>query len=152
MIRPKKTQKPTFASILRSMREMPTGVSHGRAPWSQAPIVGALRNQVPTPAGRGRGEELVSATLGEDPVRHSEDPPVELDDPGHGTIAHLSGDSLSRPCSSSDSQGRVPGAAGAATQKGTFNQRHSYDPCAGTGVRVGFPYRRRLTVCRLTDP
>jgi hypothetical protein len=28
MIRPKKAQKPTFASIFRSMTEMPTGVSH----------------------------------------------------------------------------------------------------------------------------
>jgi hypothetical protein len=42
----------------------------------------------------GAAKELVSATLGEDPVRHSEDRPVELDDPGRGTIAHLSGDSL----------------------------------------------------------
>jgi hypothetical protein len=46
------------------------------------------------PPGAGAAKELVSATLGEDPVRHSEDQPVELDDPGCGTIAHLSGDSL----------------------------------------------------------
>jgi hypothetical protein len=34
-----------------------------------------LRNQVPTPAGRGRGED--SATLGEDPARRGKDQPVE---------------------------------------------------------------------------
>jgi hypothetical protein len=64
----------------------------------------------------------------------------------------FSGDAVSRPYSSSDSQGRVPGAASAARQKGTFNRRHSYDPCAGTADRVGFLYRRKLTVCQLTDP
>ena len=47
----------------------------------------ALRYQVPTPPGAGRGKELVSAMLGSDPVRHSEDQPVELDDPGRDPFA-----------------------------------------------------------------
>ena len=166
---------------------------------SQAPIVGALRNPVPRyhrldidkhPAGRTRAEQFAPAALGEDPVRHGEDQPIEPgemferneldavfalrvrrvgerignrssdaelaqfgDDFRDAVLSRtFSGDSVSRPFSSRDSQGRVPGAASAARQTGTFNRRHSYDPRAGTGDRVGFLYRRKLTVSQLTDP
>jgi hypothetical protein len=66
---------------------MLTGVSHGPKPprivRSQAPIVGALVTRCHRldidrhPAGRERGEELVPGALGEDPVRHGKDQPVE---------------------------------------------------------------------------
>jgi hypothetical protein len=71
MIRRKKTQKPTFASIFRSMREMPTGVSHGRETTAHRAVTGSDSRCLaepshalpPTPARRGEG--LVPATLGE---------------------------------------------------------------------------------------
>jgi len=51
MMRPKKTQKPTFASIFRSMREKrrPGSAMAPKPPHivrSPTPIVGALRSQV----------------------------------------------------------------------------------------------------------
>jgi hypothetical protein len=61
----------------------------------------------------------------------------------------FSGDSVSRPYSSVT---RSAGCCQRRETKGTFNRRHSYDPCTGTGDRVGFLYRRKLTVCQLTDP
>ena len=56
-------------------------------PLLEAPIVGVLRNPLTRhhrldidkhPAGGERGEELAPAVLGEHPVRHGEDQPVEL--------------------------------------------------------------------------
>ena len=151
---------------------MPTGISHGRKPprivRSQAPIVGALRNQVARyhrpdidkhPAGRERSEELVPGALGEDPARHGKDHPSSVVKCSRGTISGTRYYRAPFPAIrylgpirlvTRRAERRVLPAP--ARQKGTFNRRHSYDPCAGTGDRVEFLHCRKLTVCRLTDP